>query len=90
LRYGSDLVVLYGEWPAGTAVGQEYSSLAKQWGQGYVTDIVGYPAWVVPSTENSIDDSVSVIRLTVGLTEVELLGRMEVSDLVSIALTLHE
>jgi hypothetical protein len=90
LRYGQSLVVLYAQWPAGTDVKTRYESEVSDWEQGYVTTIASHPAWVVSSDENAVDTSVSVVRITIGTQEVQLLGKMSADDLVAIASTLHD
>ena len=94
-RYDSRLVLTYDTWPAGRDPESAYKQEASQWGVGYVTTIVGHPAWVVPagskSTTGTVSDdpTISTVNISIGNTEVTLLGRVPVSDLVRYASTLQ-
>jgi hypothetical protein len=89
LRYDSSLVILYSPWPQGADVAARYAQEASQWRQGYVTAISGNPAWVIPAQDNQQDESVSVVHVTFGSWEVELMGRMAIGDLQALAQSLH-
>jgi hypothetical protein len=89
LRYDSNLVILYGHWPSGSDAFAQYASESAQWDQGYTSTIAGNPAWVIPDSDNHLDSTESVVHVTIGSWEVQLLGRMPADQLVSIARTLH-
>lgn len=87
LRYGSDLVLLYAPWPEGLK--PAYEEQAKEWGAGYVTEIGGRTAWVVPQDAQAKGfPSVNVIHVTVDGVEVVLFSTLALDEEISIARSL--
>jgi hypothetical protein len=93
-RYDSSVVVTYATWSAGRDPATVYKQEEADWGVGYVTTIADHPAWVVPagsksSTGATVDATVSAVHISIGQTEVALLGKIPVSDLVTYASSLQ-
>lgn len=90
LRYGTDLVLLYSRWPAGTDVAARYTKMVADWGAGYETSIGGNPAWVVPQdAQEKGFPPVNVVHVSIGDVEVTLFGKMALDQLVTLAGSLN-
>jgi hypothetical protein len=83
VRYDSDLVLTYAQWPTGKDPGESYQRQASDWHAGYVTTIAGHPAWVVPASENDTNPDVSVVHVSIDDVEITLLGRVSLDDLLT-------
>ncbi len=76
VRYDASLVLIYARWSAGQDPAREYQKEASDWHAGYVTNIAGHPAWVVPGADNSLDSAVSVVHVSIKDVEVTLFGKI--------------
>lgn len=84
-RFGADLVVLLGAWPAGKDPVASLESRTSDSGAGYTTTIDGNPARVRPYDPAKGEEPVNVINVVVGGVEVTLYGTMDVDKLISLA-----
>jgi hypothetical protein len=90
-RAGSEsgLVLTFALWPTGVDPVKRYSGMTHSWDAGYTTTIAGHPAWVVPRDEGREHRPFSAVHVTFDRTEVSLLGRVPVKELIEVALSLQ-
>lgn len=89
LRYGNDLVVVYGLWPSGKDPAKTYELQAEQFQAGYTTTLNGNPAWIVPQDAQSLGfPEVNVVHTSVGLVEATFFGSVPLDRLTLLASTL--
>jgi hypothetical protein len=90
VRYDASVVITYGTWSKGRDPAAEYQKMQAESNTGYVTTIVGHPAWVVPAgSPHTADARISSVQVSIGDVEMTFLGRVPVGDLIAYASTLQ-
>ena len=87
LRYDSDLVLTFREWPDKSEnVQLQYENMAKEWEAGEATTLGEYPAWIVPADAQGLGaPPVNLIYLTRGNVEITFYYRGSMEELRRIA-----
>jgi hypothetical protein len=82
LRYGSELVVTFREWPPGTNAGASYETQAKEWDAGFTTTLGGKPAWIIPAGDRGPGEpEVNIIQVTREGLDITFYGTMSLEEL---------
>lgn len=91
LRYGSQLVLNFREWPPGRDPAAAYESQASDWEAGYTTTLGSHPAWILPRDDRRPGQPpVNIINLSRENVDIQLYGRMPIDDLQKVAESLPE
>lgn len=91
LRYGSQLVLTFREWPPGMDPLLTYDTQARDWNAGSTTTLGSHPAWIIPENAQAPGaPPVSVIHVSRGKVDITLYGIMPIEDLKEVAQSLPE